>query len=141
MKHLKSAFTGALSEEGITKQVFARQRNIPPTQVSKFLHSANSLTPQMKRCIFKGWNNPAIPITLFDAHIQDEIEAAGLSVRVILDTTDPSGETVDERSKVIKDLRGIIEGSECIDGDGEPTGFADMDELKLAIDAYQSFKE
>lgn len=82
MKHLKQAFQLALAREDIRLKAFAGQRDINPARISEFLHRNKTLAGDLKACIFIGWKNPAITITLFDAHIQDELDAAGLSLSI-----------------------------------------------------------
>jgi len=75
MKHLKQAFQLALAREDIRLKAFAGQRDINPSRISEFLHRNKTLAGDLKACIFIGWQNPEIPIALFDAHIQDEMDA------------------------------------------------------------------
>lgn len=87
MKHLKQAFIAALAREGINIKTFAEQRDINNARVSEFLHRNNALAGHLKACIFKGWESEAIQIALFDAHIKDEIEAAGITGMIALTIT------------------------------------------------------
>ena len=80
MDNLIKTFNQALIIEGISMSAFAKTRDIDPAQISKWRKHKINLTPQIKASIFQGWKNPAIPITLFDSHIQDEMDAAGLSL-------------------------------------------------------------
>jgi len=79
MKNLHDTFIHALNEEGITQKEFAEKRGIERSHVTKQFKDRNALTPEMKAVIFKGWSKPEIGIALFDAHIRDELIAAGLS--------------------------------------------------------------
>ena len=82
MKHLRATFKTALNFENITHSQFAAKRNISPNQVLYFMTRDKTLTPAIKGVLFKKWNNPAVPLALFDAHIQDEMEAAGVEGKI-----------------------------------------------------------
>jgi len=79
MKNLRDTFITALNDEGITQKQFAEARGIDPAQVTIFLKDQKALSGKIKPAIFSKWKNPAVPVVLFHAHMQDEIEAAGLS--------------------------------------------------------------
>jgi len=82
MKHLREAFKIALIRENIDIKTFAAQRDMNPSRISEFLHRNNMLTGKLREAIFNGWSHEKTQIDLFDAHIKDEIEAAGLTGQV-----------------------------------------------------------
>ena len=82
MDNLKNTFTQALLSEGISMSAFARKHSVDPSHFSKWRKKANNLTPELKSIIFNGWKSEAIQISLFEAHLKDETEAAGLTGKV-----------------------------------------------------------
>ena len=82
MDNLIKTFNQALIIEGISMSAFAKTRDIDPAQISKWRKHKINLTPQIKASIFRGWKSPSIPLELFNAHIQDELGIAGISLRI-----------------------------------------------------------
>ena len=73
--NLKQAFAHALVTEGIPVKEFAKMHNISPSQFSYWKRNKHHLPLGIKRKILHGWSDPAIPYALFDAHLEDEMEA------------------------------------------------------------------
>ena len=82
MQNLKDMFQQALLSEKTSMTAFAAKHYVDPSHFSKWRKGTINLTPQLKAAIFRGWQSEATQIALFNAHLKDEIEAAGLTGKV-----------------------------------------------------------
>jgi len=81
MNNLRQTFLQALKAENIGKKEFAERHKLHPSEVSRFING-DGFCRSLKACIFKGWKSEATAIALFDSYIQDEMDAAGLSLKI-----------------------------------------------------------
>lgn len=78
MQNLKDTFQLALLGDEISMSAFARKHSVDPSHFSKWRKGIIGLTPQLKAAIFIGWKSEATQVALFNAHLKDEVEAAGI---------------------------------------------------------------
>jgi hypothetical protein len=87
MTILQTTFEQALFTEKISKKEWAHDNDIHPSEISRFMKTGK-LSEAMESCIFTGWRNPAVRITLLESHFQDQIlkyEADDLISSVTID--------------------------------------------------------
>jgi len=83
MTNLQITFQQVLKDEEISKKAFADRHKLDPSDISRFIKQG-ILSKPLKAAIFKGWSSETPAIALFDAYIEDEIEASGLPLQSIL---------------------------------------------------------
>lgn len=83
MTNLQTTFEQVLKAEEISKKAFADSHKLDPSDVSRFINQG-VLSKPLKAAMFKGWSSEIPAMALFDAYIEDEIEASGLPIEAVL---------------------------------------------------------